>query len=144
MKCEFCRSEDQTGKTCTQCGAKLPETQIRPSERSDPFFYEGYVCYSIRDWAMDTIEIQFWLGLQLVERIRVTREVLHERIGETYDVMPFFWDLFLLAHGEKDVIEWQEKNKKHPATFLVTRKENPELEWMRGLSMNDLAKAAQR
>jgi len=53
--------------------------------------------------------------------------------------MPFFWDLFLIAHGEKEVLIYQEKNNKYPAIFEVRRIENPEKSRIRSLSLRDLA-----
>jgi len=58
--------------------------------------------------------------------------------------MPFFWNLFLLAKGEKDVIKYQELNKKFPASFEIRRIENPEKERVRGLSMFELAQESKR
>jgi hypothetical protein len=54
--------------------------------------------------------------------------------------MPFIWDLFLLAHGEKEVLEYQEKNSKYPAMFLVTRVENPEKQRWHSLNIHELAR----
>lgn len=143
MKCEYCQSENQSGEICNRCGAKLPKVN-NDVWKSEPFFYNGYICYCLKDYSIDSLEVQFWLGLELIERICVTRELIDSRVAPNEDKMSFFWELFLIAHGEKDVLEWQEKNNKYPAVFLITRRENPEKERIRSLSMYDIAQEARR
>lgn len=140
MQCPYCLSSKQDGANCDRCGAPM-NTQTKTAEyyRSTPEFYNGYIVYWIRDYLTNTVEAQFWLGLELQERIVLTRDALRDFVPEYQDPMPFMWDLFLLAHGEKDVIEYQEKNNKYPARFEVRRIENPERERFRGLSMFELA-----
>lgn len=140
MKCEYCGTDEQTGKMCDKCGGPLPEKD-RGIWKSEPFFYNGYICYTLRESATDICEVQFWLGRELVERIRVSREFLETRILPYEDSMSLFWDLFLVAHGEKEVLEWKERNNKYPATFEVRRIENAELEWMRGLNYHEFLRA---
>jgi hypothetical protein len=140
MNCEYCHGDKFKDGYCSGCGAKISEAK-KADWKSEPFFYNGYICYKLRHYERDTYEIQFWLGMELIERIEITHDVFVEKIPPQYDSMAFFWELFLLAHGEKNVLEWQEKNNKYPARFLVTRVENPETEYMRALNMYDLAKA---
>lgn len=131
MNCEYCGAKNQGGEYCEKCSAKIPEK--KDIWKSDPFFYEGYICYAITDYCKRTREIQFWLGRELIQRICLPFEFIDTRIIEAEDPMPLFWDLFLLAQGEKDVIEWQEKNKKYPMRFEVRRIENETVEaWKRG------------
>ena len=139
MKCEYCGSDNQKGELCDKCGAKMPIAHKSDIWKSDPFFYNGYIVYCLRDMANDTFECQFWLGMELLERIKVSRVVLDEHVKPYEDAVPFFWDLFLLAHGEKEVLIWQEKNTKYPATFEVRRIENLERERLCNLSIRDLA-----
>lgn len=141
IKCAYCgkESEDHIQKECKGCGATLGKPEKEKFSRSDPFFYNGYIVYVIRDWLADTTECQFWLGRELIERICVTEPILRERVKEWEDSMPFFWDLFLLAHGEKEVLEWTEKNNKWPASFEIRRKENPEKERARSMPMSEIA-----
>lgn len=140
MKCEYCGTDKQIGEYCEKCGAPLPKKQDEHDYRYGPQFYNGYIVYEIEKAWTDVIEVQFWLGCELIERFELTRDFVRERVPECCDEMSFFWDLFLLARGEKDVLEWKERNNKYPATFLVTRVENPEKERFRCLSMRDLAK----
>lgn len=137
MDCQYCGTEKQSGKQCARCGAPLPEknTEIWKSE---PFFYNGYICYTLHDMASDVYEVQFWLGRELIERIKVSREVVRYHVPDGCDGMSFFWDLFLVAHGEKEVLEYKEKNNKLPATFEVRRIENPERTMLQSLSLKDL------
>ena len=141
MNCKYCNSAKQDGAFCLQCGAPMSSSKPikRESWKSDPFFYNGFICYQLRDHAKDTYEVQFWLGMELQERIEVTSDILDFNVGYGEATMPFFWNLFLLAKGEKDVIKYQELNKKFPASFEIRRIENPEKERVRGLSMFELA-----
>lgn len=126
MKCSYCGSVDkvdETGKFCDKCGAPLPEKKD-DFWKSEPFFYNGYICYTLENRMMDTCEVQFWLGRDLIERISIPRMVLEVNVEPYEDAMWFFWDLFLVAHGEKEVIEYKEKNNKYPASFEVRRIEN--------------------
>lgn len=142
MNCEYCGSDNQKGKTCEKCGAPMPE---KPEmSKSEPFFYNGYICYRLREYATDTVEIQFWLGHELIERIVVPLDVLRARVPEYCDTMPFFWDLFLLARGETEVLKYQELNSKFPATFEVRRIENPEKERWLAMNLLELAREARR
>jgi len=136
MKCEYCGNDKFVDGYCSGCGAKAPEKNN--DWKSGPFFYNGYICYGIRHYVKDTFEAQFWLGMELIERIEVDRDVLENHVKQGEDYMFFFWDLFLLAHGEKDVLEWQEKNTKYPATFEVRRIENQEKEYRLSLDRSEL------
>ena len=126
MKCEYCGAEDKTGaKICDRCGAKLPE-RGKENWKSEPFYYNGFICYQLRNMEADSLETQFWMGCDLVERICLPVEFVKSRCPDGYDIMPLFWDLFLVARGEKQVYEWQEKNAVYPARFEIRRIESPE------------------
>lgn len=139
MKCEYCLSEKQSGEFCEKCGAPLSK-QSGDLWKSEPFFYNGYICYTLRDLASGTYEVQFWLGRELLQRICVPIDFVRIRVPQGDDAMPFFWELFIVAQGEKEVIEFQEMNKKYPARFEVRRIENQELEQMRGMNFRELAR----
>lgn len=64
---------------------------------SDPFFYNEYTCYYIRDISIGNYVVQFWKDLRLVERIRFPFDLLKDRVPNIGDPMPVFWDLFLDA-----------------------------------------------
>lgn len=138
MKCEYCGSENQAGQFCSKCSACLPEENGK-IDKSEPFFYNGYICYYLWNRSFDLVECQFWLGMELIERISISCDFLQEKVPPQEDTMPFFWELFLLAKGEIDKIEWSERNKKYPASFVVTRSENKELQRLRKLSNLEIA-----
>ena len=138
MKCEYCHGESFVDNYCIGCGAKAKDK--KQDRKSDPFSYNGYVCYVIHHYENDTCEVQFWLGRELIERIEVDSQVLEHHVKPYEDYMPFFWDLFLVAHGEKEVLEWQEKNTKYPARFEVRRIENPEKEYLLSLNLREITK----
>jgi hypothetical protein len=143
MKCEYCGTADGKGKICDKCGAVLSEPK-QENLQTGPFFYNGYVCFSLLDYMSDTVEVQFWLGRELIQRIAVSRELMRLHVPDGGDSMSFFWDLFLIAEGEKEVLEWVEKNKKYPASFKISRSENIEVERWRSMSMRDIAQEATR
>lgn len=139
MKCEYCLTDNQSGEYCEKCGAKLP---IKKDDyKSEPFFYNGYICYAMRHYEKDSFEVQFWLGRELIQRIDIPREIVDEQVPLYCDKMPFFWDLFLVAQGEKEVLEWQEKNTKYPARFEVRRIENEEKQSLLSMDRYQLAEA---
>lgn len=121
MKCNYCGTENLSEGTCPKCGASITKPDF---QKSEPFFYNGYICYSLRYLERDTREVQFWLGNQLVERIEFTLEFMKEFIKEWEDAMPFIWELFLLARGEQEVVKYQEMNSIYPATFEIRRIES--------------------
>ena len=126
MRCDYCHAEQAERSNCINCGAPLSkrETEVSPIEKSEPFFYNGFICYVIRDRSNDTVEVQFWLGLQLVERFKFTRSFLEGLVPFGCDPMPFIWDLFLLAQKETNVLEYQDRNSKPPAEFVIIRRES--------------------
>lgn len=127
MRCEYCNQENTSNrKTCAHCGAELVERKPADVWRSDPFFYNGYMVYLTRDIASDKVGCCFWLGAQLVERFEVPRITLDMLVPEGTDLMPFFWELLLVAQGEQEVLRIQEQNDKYPATFEIRRIENTE------------------
>lgn len=137
MKCQWCGTKEVEGKNCDKCGGPIEEKE--DFYKSEPFFYNGYIVYTLRDVCRQTVEAQFWLGKELVDRISIVEDVLGHNVPEGCDSMDFFWELFLVSQGEKEVMEWSEKNNKYPATFQLTRIENPEKQYMMSLSVRELA-----
>ena len=101
MKCEYCGTDDQK-LTCKKCGAPIPEVN-KDLWKSEPFFYNGYICYSLRNYSSDMLEVQFWLGRELIEIIKISQREYHSIVPECVDGMYLFWTLFLVARGEKEV-----------------------------------------
>lgn len=126
MKCEYCGLESKLEGSCSQCGAplaKLGNTK-KDSVKSEPIFYNGYNVVYIRHYLMDEIEVQFWLGCELQERFKASRRWLEEHVREGEDPLPKFWELFLLARGEKEVLYWKDKNDKPYIDFEIRRIDN--------------------
>lgn len=142
-QCEYCHAKNQEGEICAKCGAPLPEQDFS-IWKSEPFFYNGYICYSLSNRMNETVEVQFWLGQDLIERIIVSRDVLEHHVSEAQDPMLFFWDLFLVAQGETEVLAIQEKNNILPATFEVRRIENPERERLFNAGMRELLEESRK
>lgn len=143
-KCEFCGTDKQDGNTCVRCGAKLPEAVN--VWKSEPFFYNGYIVYCLRDCIRDQREIQFWLGHDLIQHFIFTRIAWDEFItrivgGEMCDYMPYLFDMLKLTQGEKEVMEIQAKNTKEPARFEI-RYICPERERLSKNSLSDFAAEA--
>lgn len=138
MKCDYCGTQQDKADYCKSCGAKLPEKKGNDVQRYDPFFYNGYIVYTLKNWSTDSVEVQFWLGYEMIERFAVTQDFLRSVVPEYCDPMPFFWELFLVACGEQECYEWKEKNTKYPATFVITRHENPEKVHWHTLSTHDM------
>lgn len=137
MKCEYCGTENLSEGDCPKCGSQIKKPDF---EKSEPFFYNGYICYTLKDLMTDTLEVQFWLGRELIERISFSRQFLEEFIPSHYEAMPFVWELFLLAKGEQEVVTYQEQNSKYPATFEIRRIENSKKEEIRQLRYRMLDK----
>ena len=133
MICSYCGTKSEGVETCKGCGASLVTVKPKSeAQKYGPLFYNGYLVYLLVNGMSHIYEYQFWLGPELVERIEIDREILREFVPEYCDPMPFIWKLFLVAHGEEKVIEWQEKNgSKYPAMFEIRRVENPDLTAMR-------------
>lgn len=123
MQCEFCHTDGQPGTICSKCGAKIPEKKQDNFIKSEPFFYNGYLVVYIKNYtvAKNEFEIQFWLGKELQQRFCVSSLWYEQNIPEGCDPLPFFWDLFLLAKGEKEVIYWQNKNEKPYIMYEIRR-----------------------
>lgn len=122
-KCIYCQTTSW-GDNCPHCGAPKYEVyKEKPRfERMDPFGFNGYVIWPIKDWARDIYQIHFYLGDRLVDIIEFTRGALAE-IEQGIDPMYRIWDLFLLSQGEEEVIRIKEQNKIQPCMFEIRRVE---------------------
>ena len=120
--CDYCgQSSDET--LCPSCGSRSFDSKpVSQIVRGEPFRYNGYVVWWLADWAYDTTEYLFYLGDRLVERFTISREVLRMFVPEGQSVMPFIWDLFLVAQGEEEVLRVVEQNTIKPVVFKITRK----------------------
>lgn len=121
MKCEYCGLEGRAEGNCPQCGAPLAKLDNTKKDfiKSEPIFYNGYIVIYIKDYLRDEIEVQFWLGCELQERFRASRRWLEEHVREGEEFLHKFWELFLLARGEKEVLYWKDKNDKPYIEFEI-------------------------
>lgn len=124
MKCEYCGTDGQTGERCNKCGAIIPKKNEN-YWKSEPFFYNGYLVVYIRNMWKDTLEVQFWLGIEMQCRFEVSHRYMEEIAPEGVDPITFFWDLFLLEKGEKEVLHWKNKNEKPYVRYEIRRIEDP-------------------
>lgn len=146
MKCEYCGTHNDGKERCAGCGAPLSHevNETKSVVRSGPDFFNGYIVYWLNNPWEDMLEVQFWLGHDLIERFQVSRTVLRELVPEGQDALPFFWDLLLVAQGEKEVLRIKEKNSKLPATFEIRRVENEMKAYYGSLNREDLARALRK
>ncbi len=124
MDCKYCGTSQDKSAKCIRCGA--PAAEENKERKSEPFFYNGYIVYFIKDFARDLLKYQFWLGVTLVETIQIPIDLLRELVPYGYDEMPVIWKLFEMAQGKDEVLKYQTMNKELPAMFEVRHIENPE------------------
>jgi len=136
-KCSYCQTDNQAGEYCDKCGAKLPEI-IELIEKSEPFFYNGFICYSLRNYQRDTFEIQFWLGDKLIERIAIPRTLYKARVKDGDDSMSLFWDLFLLSQGHENVIFYEKQNNRECPLFVFITRTDEESKRYQEMSLSEL------
>lgn len=140
--CDYCELESSGEDECPGCGARSfgskPASHVFESQ---PMHYNGYVIWWIENLWHDSAEFLFYLGDRLVERFSLSREVLRMFVPEHCSMMPFIWDVFLVAQGEEEVLRVAEQNTIRPATFEITLKPPAEEEWATGLSYRDVCAA---
>ncbi len=64
MNCNYCGQDVFEKNKCLGCGArsKNQEPLVRPDMRSEPFAYNGYIIWPLRDYGRDSITFSFWQG----------------------------------------------------------------------------------
>jgi hypothetical protein len=135
VNCAYCGQDVFDNRKCVGCGARLKaETEpLVTRERRDPFAYNGYIIWPLRDYLRDTVEFQFWRGDTLVETIifswELWRNLNPDVIAVSTDPFKYVWQLFEIAQGNKDHLVIQEQNKRLPAMFVVSRSEHPLRSW---------------
>jgi hypothetical protein len=138
VNCNYCGQDVFKDNKCLGCGARshTKEPLVTP-ERRDPFAYNGYIIWPLRDFSRDSITFSFWQGDTHCEDIAFSWEMWRSlnRYGElptvtsNDDPMRFVWQMFEIAQGRKDVLVIQEEKKVLPAMFLVCRAEHPKKSW---------------
>lgn len=112
-RCEYCRIEND-GLYCLACGAPLPDKRLVENrfQKSDPFAYNGYIVWVIKDLMYRKYEIYFYRGIELIDVIEVYERAMREMVPEYCDAMPFIWDLFCLSQGMDKMIEIKTPDRK--------------------------------
>ena len=146
MKCAYCKQKvDSDQEKCPNCGSSERESSQAYITDYGPFFYEGYIVWMTYDglWPPDRASWYFYLGDKLIETITLDREVVFKFVPKGVSVMPFVWDLFKVAAGEKEVLRVQEQNTRRPAVFEIRCVSADEREeWLAGLTYTDVLIAA--
>ena len=132
--CAYCGQ--LTGESvCHLCGGSGEERWEKNERMLNPFFYNGYMVW--RSWIDDFESISryyFYLGDRLVQIIQFPQSFIY-RVRDVndlkFDFMKFVWNLFLIAQGEKEVLEIEENVSQNmgvlPATFEIRRIEPEKL-----------------
>ena len=86
MDCEYCGEQVKKETRCRGCGATatLPDW-----ERSEPFEYNGFVVYALKNYAMDAIEFCFYRGRYLEHKVIVLMEEIIENVRDGDTMMPY-------------------------------------------------------
>ena len=138
--CLYCGTEGDE-KNCTGCGAPLVKDKVHERiERSEPFFYNGYIVWSLRDPARRMSEFYFYLGAQLVDTIMITDHLIASlNIDPFGGVMEFIFKLFELSQGTEEVLRIQQQNIACPSAFEIRRIEPVKLSIEEGVRAWQLA-----
>ena len=108
--CSYCNQSvfSEVGK-CLGCGASVPVEIVittKDMRKGEPFAYNGVIIWPIYDVGMDICEYHFYTGNTLQAIIPISRSLMDDMFPERdkgYDIpiLPFLWELFLVAVGEK-------------------------------------------
>jgi hypothetical protein len=127
-KCKYCGTDGE-GQFCESCSAEFVEEVEEEYIKGEPFFYNGYIVWWIRELSSDFHKVYFYLGDRLVEVIEFSHGFLCQIDGyeEGISMWPFVWELFKAAHGEEEVLKVKERNNIRPAMFEIRRIEPEKL-----------------
>ena len=89
MQCLYCfqpwKPSEKNEKLCHYCGAAKPEQDY---QKSDPFFYEGYIVWCVRSMSYAWFEFVFYKGTTYIGMVRWDWKKMNQ-YAENIDVMPF-------------------------------------------------------
>ena len=138
MNCIYCGQDVFDNRKCVGCGARL-KTEKEPlvtRERRDPFAYNGYIIWPLRDFSRDSITFSFWRGDTHCDDIVFSWDMWKHlnhygelAVSMADDPMRFVWQLFEIAQGQKDILVIQEPKTTLPAMFVFGRAEHPKKSW---------------
>ena len=145
--CPYCGVDSAEGiSLCGECGAPLEDNSLRDYDKGEPFFFNGYIVYSLFDYVIRNYEFVFYLGTTLIERIVLSEDVIRKFVplGQTY--MPMIWDLFLVTQKKKGNTilsetygEFREDGKL--CRFKVELIQTPEDKYWASLNWSDFREA---
>ena len=130
--CLYCGNKrDKTSEYCPGCGSyrttDIQGYDIFPYERGEPFIYNGLIVYAFKNLLSNLCEFQFYAGDRLLERIEIERDFMlalrEQDSGQS--VMPLVWQLFEIAHGDRDLGLIEDNSRRVPALIIYTRIEYP-------------------
>ena len=85
MECSYCgQAWKERNKCCSHCGAPNKQAEIN---RFEPFFYDGYIVYKIREPQLRSDMFVFYKGITLIGTIRI-HDIEFEHLPPAEDFMP--------------------------------------------------------
>lgn len=94
--CSYCGSEwkwEDRQRDCTHCGAPNKLSRL---DKDRPFFYEGYIVYSLHDWCYQRSEFVFYAGTTFMGRVFMRDDEMRQYDPAT-DIMPHVMEKFRLC-----------------------------------------------
>lgn len=87
--CAYCgRTWKEVDDCCAYCGAP---NKLRKLEKREPFFFEGMIVYSLRDWSNLCYEFIFYKGITFMGRVSINFWEM-EKLPPYEDPMPMILD----------------------------------------------------
>lgn len=84
ITCVYCgRQWEEKNEVCAHCGAPNKLAKI---QKFEPFFYEGYIVYCLREPARRCYSWIFYKGITFMGRVDIIDEIL-ETLSPAVDVM---------------------------------------------------------
>ena len=141
-RCSYCEQPNhKENEFCKYCGAELDRIDKACIQKGEPFAYNGYIVWPIKNIPMDFLEYHFYLGDRLVDVIKISRDILLNFVPQGTSEMGLVWDLFLVSQGEEEVLHIVEQNKVDPACFELKRVPTEREAYIDNLSIEDLMEA---
>jgi len=130
--CNYCgqRVDDDF---CEHCGGRNGQKKLQDEiQRGEPFYYEGYIVWALREIQSDAISYVFYRGREIVDKIRITGALLRARFIDGESEFSFIWNLFLLSQGLTDAVV-QRQSVREPQ-FITIRLESEEETWAKNMT----------
>ena len=135
MNCDYCLQPLHGEKKCCTCGAPVKEKN-KDDENGHYFPYNGYVVWVFHDQMMRTTEWAFYLGAELINKIRLPNEFIDRFRQPGENPMPMIWGMFCVAQGINDEIVLADKVAKFRITRILSEGEG----YWNSVSQDDVRK----